>query len=166
EVHGQDDAGDKSAWPPEVCFKIKSVGNVQPSPDGKRVVYTVTKTILEATSASEETRIEVASADGTGAAALVKGDKKPSNPQWSPDGEWVAYLADNNLHRVRPDGTAAEAVTQGLAVHAFKWSPDGAAIAFLEFPAAKKQPAGVAQVVDVDIFLGAQPGKARLSVVP
>jgi dipeptidyl aminopeptidase/acylaminoacyl peptidase len=164
-AHSQDGADKKPAWTPEACFKIKKVGDVQPSPDGKRVVYTITQTVLQATSASAQTHICVANADGTGAMLLTKGPSQPSSPQWSADGAWIAYLVDYNLYRVRPDGTGGEALTKGLAVTSFKWSPDGTALAFIEPTPALKTPPSAGLVVDADVFLGARPLHDRLCVV-
>src|SRR5262249_38821202 len=104
------------SWTPEACFKIKNVGNVQPSPDGKRVLYTITETVIDAESASDRIQLFVAGADGARATPLAKGESQPSSPQWSPDGAWIAYLAKSNIFRIRPDGTDAEALTEDRVV--------------------------------------------------
>src|SRR5262249_15715634 len=111
-AHGRDGADKQPAWTPEACFKVKTIDNVQPSPDGKKVVSTVTETVLEAGSASQHTQVRVANADGTGATALTGNGSQPGSPQWSADGAWVAYLVGGNLCRVRPDGTGGETLTQ------------------------------------------------------
>jgi dipeptidyl aminopeptidase/acylaminoacyl peptidase len=156
---GQDSAPKTAAWTPEKCFKIKNVGNVQPSPDGKRVLYTITEAVFTADSASDRTQLFVADADadGAGATPLTKGESQPSSPQWSPDGAWIAYLSKNKLYRIRPDGADAEALTEDRVVISFKWSPDGAALAFTEAPPESKKSKGPGLVVDQDIFLG--PGR-------
>src|SRR5262249_3465765 len=94
---GQDDASKSAAWTPEACFKIKNVGNVQPSPDGKRVLYTITETVFDADSARDHTQLFVADIHGAGATLLTKGESQPGSPQWSPDGAWIAYLSKSNL---------------------------------------------------------------------
>jgi dipeptidyl aminopeptidase/acylaminoacyl peptidase len=147
---GGDDG--RRAWTPESCFRIKGVGQVQPSPDGKEVIYTITETVVEAKGASARTCVFLANADGTGARRLTPGTSSPSQPQWSTDGAWIAYLDQNNLCRVRRDGTGRETLIQGRVVSLFKWAPDGSAVAFIEaIPAAKTAP-GVGLIVDEDIF--------------
>jgi dipeptidyl aminopeptidase/acylaminoacyl peptidase len=163
-ARGQGGADRNPAWTPEACFTIKKVGDVQPSPDGKRVVYTVTETVLGDSSASEHTHVYVAHADGTGATPLTKGEGRPGSPQWSADGAWIAYLVNNSLCRVRPDGTGGETLTQNLVVTSFKWSPDGTALAFIETAPAPKKPPGVGLVVGEDIFSW-RPPHARLCLV-
>lgn len=154
----------KPAWMPETCFQIKRVGQVQPSPDGKQVIYTITETVIEAKDAPERTSLYMAKADGTGAIPLSPDKSRPSQPQWSSNGAWVAYLDQNNLRRVRPDGSGREALTQGRTVSLFKWSPDGRAIAFIEaIPVVPKKP-GVGLVVDEDLFQW-QPQHYRLCLV-
>jgi dipeptidyl aminopeptidase/acylaminoacyl peptidase len=83
----------KQPWTAETCFHVKNVGQVQPSPDGKRVIYTVTETVLEAKGASEKTRLYLANADGTGATPLTPDKSRPSQPQWSADGAWIQRSA-------------------------------------------------------------------------
>ena len=85
-AHGQDGAAPKATWTPEACYKLKTIGSVQPSPDGKRILYTVSETVFDAESANEHVRLYAANADGTSAHALTKDGDRPSQPQWSPAG--------------------------------------------------------------------------------
>jgi dipeptidyl aminopeptidase/acylaminoacyl peptidase len=163
-ARGQDGIDKKPAWTPEACFKIKNVGDVQPSPDCGRVVYTVTETIFDDRSAGERTQAYVANADGSGARPLAKGTQRSTSPQWSPDGAFIGYLAGGTLYRVRPDGGGGESLTAGVAVTSFRWSPDGAAVAFMETAPAPKKSLNAGLVVGEDIF-DWRPPLNRLCVV-
>jgi Tol biopolymer transport system component len=81
------------------------------SPDGKRLVFTVNGDGL-----TDGPSIYVANVDGTGLQRLAPG----SNPDWSADGAWIAYVsvpADTGCSGVRlmaPDGSDDHPVAQGL----------------------------------------------------
>jgi Tol biopolymer transport system component len=69
--------------------------------------------------------------DGTGDHELVEG----SHPDWSPDGEWVAYEVDGaDIWIIRTDGTDARRIFDCEAPCVIgdspAWSPDGTEIAF------------------------------------
>ncbi len=66
-------------------------------------------------------------------------DLFPSDPQYSPDGEWIAFvgLADGNrnLYRMRSDGSDLQTLTSTMTnVWSFEWSPDSQRIAFTNDP--------------------------------
>jgi TolB protein len=55
--------------------------------------------------------------------AVVRAANPGSAPQWSADGNWVAYLgAGDHLHLVHPDGSGAH-LALGATVAAMTWSP-------------------------------------------
>jgi Tol biopolymer transport system component len=89
-------------WGPELCMKMKNVTAVRPSPDGKKVLYTVREAIMNAERSDYINRIYVCNADGSDSIQLTKSDKNSTNPKWSPDGQWVAFNSDrdgkNNLY--------------------------------------------------------------------
>ena len=92
--------------------------------------------------------LEVARADGTDVRTLVR---DADDPQWSPDGTRIAYVHERDLHAValatgrvtrltyadaptRTNGDPDWLYSEELDLaHAYAWSPDGRAIAYLSF---------------------------------
>jgi dipeptidyl aminopeptidase/acylaminoacyl peptidase len=121
-------------------LKLRSVGSVAFSPDGRRVAYTVESNDapgrpyrqLWVTSVTE------------GRAARIGGDgDRGGDPFWSPDGQWIAFKGKvsgkEGLHVVRPDGgdprflapvtgTNSPLTFEGRGI---AWSPDSKRIAYV-----------------------------------
>src|SRR5215472_11725049 len=70
----------------------QSAFNPRISPDGKRVVYEVQKTNWEENAFERNVWIgDLASGETH---ALTTAKKSSTNPAWSPDGKWIAFLSD------------------------------------------------------------------------
>jgi dipeptidyl aminopeptidase/acylaminoacyl peptidase len=129
-------AGDSpTAWTPELMMKVNTVPAVRPSPDGKKVAFTVTESVMTADRSEYVTQIHIANADGSGSTQLTFADKSSGDPQWSPDGQYLGFASrrsgKNNLYLIRLGGGEAEQLTDvKSAVVNFAWSPDGRSIAF------------------------------------
>jgi dipeptidyl aminopeptidase/acylaminoacyl peptidase len=128
-------AAQTSEWRPELSMKVKAVGGVRVSPEGKRVLYTVNEPVMTAEKSEYLTQIWVANADGSDAYQMTFGEKPSTNPDWSPDGKWIAFTSSrwgkNNLYLMRSTGGEAEMITDvKSAVGGFEWSPDSKWIAF------------------------------------
>lgn len=105
----------------------------QVSPDGKRIVFVVSSTDLEAN--RRRTDLWLVSTDGTGLRRLTSHPENDFNPQWSPDGREIYFLSTRSgsaqVWRIQADGGEAQAVTQlPLDVSNLVLSPDGLHIAF------------------------------------
>ena len=124
----------------EDLSRLRSVGAVELSPDGKRIAYTVTMRDRPGRPYSQIWIADLASGKST----RLGGEKdRTSGPKWSPDGRWIAYFGgeddQSGLHVVKPDGSGDVFLTavsgsnsplpgQGESV---TWSPDSKQIAYV-----------------------------------
>lgn len=72
---------------PNDLYRMRSVGDVQMSPDGSQIVYTVIHHDRSGRPYSQAWLWDVAS----GAASRL-GESSFSGPRWSPDGQWIAFF--------------------------------------------------------------------------
>ena len=128
-------ADSPNGWTPELMLKVNTIPSVRPSPDGKKVAFTVTEATMTADRSEYVTQIHLANADGSGSTQLTFADKSSTDPQWSPDGSFLAFTSSrsgkNNIYLMRIGGGEAEQLTNAKsAVSSFAWAPDGRSIAF------------------------------------
>ena len=129
-------AGAPAAWTPEMQIKVRAVGTPRVSPDGRRVVYTISDAVTTADRSEYVSQVWMAATDGRENLQLTFADKSSTNPKWSPDGNWIAFTSNrkdnkNNLYVLRVTGGEAEALTDVKSgVADFDWSPDGRWIAY------------------------------------
>jgi len=123
-------------WDPELQMKVKAVGAPRVSPDGSRVVYTVNEAVTTPDKSEFVTQIWMANISKKQNIQLTFGEKTSTNPKWSPDGKWIAFVSNrkdnrSNLYRLSVDGGEAEPLTDLKAnVANFNWSPDSRFIAY------------------------------------
>ncbi|HJV48746.1 MAG TPA: S9 family peptidase, partial [Geothrix sp.] len=115
-------------------MEMRTVGGGQLSPDGARVVYTVS--LPHWKSGKAYTDVFVADA-ATGAARQMSytREKNETNPQWARDGKRFAFLSDREgsqqVYLMQVDGGEARKLTEAKdGVHAFAFSHDGRWLAF------------------------------------
>ncbi|GLH72110.1 prolyl oligopeptidase [Geothrix limicola] len=115
-------------------MEMRAVGGGQLSPDGARVVYTVS--IPHWKSGKAYTDLFVADA-ATGAARQMTftREKNETAPQWARDGKRVAFLSDRDgaqqVYLMSIEGGEARKLTEAKdGVHAFAFSHDGKWLAF------------------------------------
>ncbi len=119
----------------------KSAFNPKISPDGKRVVYELQKTNWEDNAFDRNLWIaDIAAGESH---ALTSAKKSSTNPAWSPDGKWIAFLSDRpgqmtgtpegkkQLYVIPADGGEAQQLTKLESdVNDLVWAPDSKRIVF------------------------------------
>ena len=112
------------------------------SPDGRRLFFGRTD---PGRSSIFNTAFFVVNVDGTGLRRitpwLVPDSTRTDEGSWSPDGRWILYDRDYQIHAVRPDGSGDHRIQidvpgsdQAVVLYP-DWSPDGRWIVFsMSFP--------------------------------
>ena len=117
----------------EEVISLRSVGSVKLSADGKQVAYTVQTTDWNENRYDNEIWL---SKNGSKPFQLTNTSKNSSSgPEFSPDGSWIAFLADRvnkaQIHVMRLEGGEARAVTkEEEGVSSFEWHPSGTKFIF------------------------------------
>jgi dipeptidyl aminopeptidase/acylaminoacyl peptidase len=118
---------------PEAALNLRSISDLQFSPDGSGVAFVVAEPPKGERRARHIWLYEKES--GT-VRQFTFSAKDESSPRWSPDGKQLAFLSNRDdeqqIYVMRAGGGEAAAVTKGKrSVHSFAWSPDGKQIAYL-----------------------------------
>jgi len=156
-------------------LSLKSAGTPVISPDGKNILFTVSQPDWDKNKYDTEIWL---SRDGTAPFQLTQTtDESSDSPSWSPDGRWIAFLAnrDNKSQQIylinSAGGEAFKLTNHKEGVNSYEWSPSGKFIAFSstepqskEFKGREKQ-YGKFQVEDAEYrmthlwLVAVEPGK-------
>ena len=118
---------------PEASLNLRSISDLQFSPDGARVAFMVT----EPPKGERRARhIWLYDKKSGVVRQFTFSAKDETSPRWSPDGKQLAFLSNRDdqeqIYVMRADSGEAAAVTKGKrSVRTFAWSPDGKQIAYL-----------------------------------
>src|SRR5882724_4347231 len=113
---------------------IKSANGTQISPDGKMIAYTVGWGDFKQDAFI--TQIWLADSASGKSYQLTRGDKSSTNPRWSSDGKWLAFLSNrledkNQIFVIDPSGGEAQQLTKSeTSIGNFAWAEDGKTIAY------------------------------------
>src|SRR6266436_1512208 len=101
-----------AVWTPDLEMKVRAIGVVRASPDGKNVAYTISSAVMTPEKSDYVTQIWVVNTDGGNANQLTFAEKSSENPKWSPDGKSLAFTSSrsgkSNLYLIRLGGGEAE----------------------------------------------------------
>jgi len=118
-----------SALPTPLALDARNVRDPAASPDGTRIAFVAGDL--------GQTSLFLANSDGAaGALAASVPNGAASNPLWSPDGQWIAFVvdpqqgqADPALYAVRHDGKDLRRIAD-VPAWAPVWLPDGRSLIF------------------------------------
>ncbi len=131
---------DKPGLQPADIYRLRSVGDVQISPDGRTVVYSVNNNDRPGRPYSQVWLLDVAA--GTSRRLGGDGDSA-SEPLFSPDGKHLAFIgriaAGSGLIVANADGSAPQLIAPVEGTNhplpssgaRLAWSPDGTRLAFI-----------------------------------
>jgi dipeptidyl aminopeptidase/acylaminoacyl peptidase len=122
------------ALTPEASLNLRSISELQFSPDGSRLLFVVTE---PPKGTARLRHIWIYERQSGAVRQFTYSAKSESSPRWSPDGKQVAFLSNRDedqqqIFLMRTNGGEGVAATKGKrSVRSFEWSPDGRQIAFL-----------------------------------
>lgn len=143
---------------------IKAVQAATISPDGRQVIYTVREWVDEKDRKEARTHIWKVASDGNSPAKQITfGEKGESQPQFSPDGRFISFVAARGgeeakaqIYVMSIDGGEAWKLTDAKEnVSSYSWAPDSARIAYVATdPRSATEEANIKKRDDERVFEG------------
>ncbi|MCA1746532.1 MAG: peptidase S9, partial [Bacteroidales bacterium] len=120
---------------PEILWKFGRIGEQKLSPDGKVVLYTVTR--YDAETHERVTDIYTVTSAGTDLLKLTGSDGSHFNPRWKPGSDLIGYLSaasgDVQLWEMDINGAGKRQVSDVKGgIDGFEYSPDGSRVLYLK----------------------------------
>ena len=113
-------------------YRLRTVGNLQISPDGDWVMYTVAQ--LDSVRDRSESDLYIARFDGSKTQRLTYSPEGEGSPRFSPDGKYISYTSSrgvasgrgSQLFLLDRNGGEPQKLTDiNGGVGSYEWSPDG-----------------------------------------
>src|SRR5262245_7509678 len=122
------------------------------SPDGSKILH-----IRSVRGPAWPNELYIMNSDGTNPQRITQNDGQETDPEFSPDGAWIAFSSQTetppNIYITRPDGTGARQLTSEGG-RSPSWSPDGKRIVYVRGSQGRESPGfGVLWVLDVEIIV-------------
>jgi dipeptidyl aminopeptidase/acylaminoacyl peptidase len=118
---------------PSDIYRMKDLSDAQISPEGKWVVYVLSR--VDSVKDKNISNLWMTSWDATQTLQLTSSDEGESKPEWSPDGKYISFLSsryDSKHNQVwlmdRRGGEGKRITTVKGEIQEYKWSPDGTRI--------------------------------------
>src|SRR6185503_20381881 len=113
-------------------YRVRSVGNLQISPDGDWVLYSVAQ--LDSARDRSESDLYMTRWDGSKTTRLTYSPEGEGSPRFSPDGKYISYTSSRGITPAsrgaqvflldRSGGEAQKLTDVNGGVSGYEWSPD------------------------------------------